>query len=216
MGPAQLASTRASHVTRSTDAGTSWSVVGLTNEKRITRIAVNPLNPDILLAATWGGIYRSSDGGTSWTKTSTFSSGWDVAIDPSNPLVCYAGASGVYKSTDGGLSWVKLSNGLPSSSGRLVLSLAQSAPSTLYVLNSNTTFYKSTNAGDSWTSLSIPADLFQGQGWYDITIGVSPQDPNIVLVGGIGAYRSTDGGSTGTIPQAIMPPRRRKVLTSAA
>ena len=185
-------------ILKSVDGGATWSVVGLTNEKRITRIAINPANPDILLAATWGGIYRSTNGGMSWTKTSTFSSGWDVAIDPSNPLICYAGASGVYKSTNGGVSWSQLTNGIPTSTGRLVLAIASSAPSTVYVLVSNTKFYKSTDAGASWTSLPIASDLFGSQGWYDITIGVSPTNPDIVLIGGIDAYYSFTGGNSWT------------------
>ncbi len=206
-------------ILKSVDAGETWTVIGLTNEKRITKIAINPLNTSTLLVSTYGGVYRSTDGGASWTKTSTFSSAWDIAIDPSNPSVCYAGASGMYKSTDGGVTWSKLTNGIPSSTSNLALALAPSLPSTVYVLVSNSTFYKSTDAGASWTSISLPTSvtniLFQGQGWYDITIGVAQNDPNIVLIGGVYLFRSTDGGSSWSLVSSQQGPDNHCIAVGA-
>lgn len=187
---------------KSVDGGINWSNIGLTNERSIRKILINPQNTNIITVAASGGVYRSTNGGSFWTKTSTFSEVWDTDFDPLDPNIVYAGASSVYKSTDGGINWTKLSNGIPTSTSRLVLAVAPSLSSTLYVLISNTKFYKSTNAGASWFELAIPSDLFNigygSQGWYDIAIGVSPADQNIVLIGGIRVYRSTDGGNSWT------------------
>lgn len=189
-------------VLKSTNAGTTWEIIGLSNEKRIRKISINPINPNIILTATSGGIYRSTNAGFSWSKTSTFSEAWDVAINPSNPNIAFAGANGIYKSTDGGVSWNQLTNGIPTSTSRLVLAIAPSLPTTVYVLISNTKFYKTTNSGENWFELTIPSDLFNigfgAQGWFDIAIDVSPTDPNIVIIGGILVYRSTNGGNTWT------------------
>lgn len=188
---------------KTTDAGTTWTNIGLSAEKRVTKIAINPSNPETLLAATWGGIYRSLNGGGSWTKTSSFTSGWDVAFHPTNSSLAYATAhTGYYSSTDAGATWIKDAGSPSIKLGRRVLSVAPSNPLTIYVLAESTYLYKTTDGGSSWSTLtSLPATLFgaaPGQGWYDIAIGVDPGNENTVMVGGISTRISTDGGATWT------------------
>ncbi len=126
---------------RSTDAGKSWTFIGLPEAGQIGRIEVHPTNPDLLYVAALGhpfgknpdrGVYRSSDGGDSWEHVlalndSTGAS--DLTMDATNPRVLYAGMwrgerkpwsmisggpeGGVYKTTDGGDTWDKLGGGLP-------------------------------------------------------------------------------------------------------
>src|SRR5689334_7624103 len=128
---------------KSTDAGKTWTHLGLRDGQQIPALAIDPRNPDRLFAAVLGhpyganserGIFRSTDGGATWEKVlyeNENTGGSDVEIDPSNPDVIYAGLwesrlgpwednnafagtnGGLFKSTDGGNNWRKLTKGLP-------------------------------------------------------------------------------------------------------
>ena len=128
---------------KSTDAGRTWTHIGLENTQHIGKIAVHPHNPDIVFVAAIGhyyagnpdrGIFRSTNGGKSWEKVlyrNENVGGIEVVIDPSNPQVVYAGlwntrrppwfvyapsngpGGGMFKSVDGGNTWAQLTNGLP-------------------------------------------------------------------------------------------------------
>ncbi len=147
---------------KSTDAGKTWSHLGLRDGQQIPQIAVDEKNPDRLFVAVLGhpygpnkerGIFRSLDGGKTFEKVlyvDENTGGDDVAIDPKNPNTVYAtfwksregpwengewsGAEGgVYKSTDGGDTWKKMSNGLPDNMVQAHIAIAHSAPNILYV-----------------------------------------------------------------------------------
>ena len=128
---------------KSTDAGKTWTHIGLENTQHIGKIAVHPHNPDIVYVAAIGhfyagnpdrGIFRSKDGGKSWEKVlykNEDVGAIEVVIDRTNPDVVYAGlwntrrppwfvyapsngpGGGIYKSTDGGNTWKQLTKGLP-------------------------------------------------------------------------------------------------------
>jgi len=128
---------------KSTDAGRSWTHIGLDDTQHIGKIAIDPRNPDIVFAAAIGhlyasnterGVFRSRDGGKSWQKVlykNADVGAVDVIIDPTNSQIVYAGlwntrrppwftysptngpGGGIYKSTDGGTTWKQLTNGLP-------------------------------------------------------------------------------------------------------
>jgi len=128
---------------KSTDAGDTWSRIGLTDSQHISRVRVHPKNSDHVYAAVMGhlfgpnderGVYRSKDGGESWERVLFVSDevgAVDLAMDPTNPRILYASfwrilrtpyslesggeGSGIYKSVDGGDTWEELTGneGLP-------------------------------------------------------------------------------------------------------
>jgi len=130
-------------VYKTTDAGKTWTNIGLKNTQAIARVRVHPSNPDIVYAAVLGhpygphpdrGVFRTRDGGKTWSKIlykSDKAGAADLIIDRTNPNVLYAsiwevyrtpwkmwgggGVSGLFKSTDGGDNWTELTNmpGMP-------------------------------------------------------------------------------------------------------
>jgi photosystem II stability/assembly factor-like uncharacterized protein len=130
-------------VYKSTDAGRTWTHLGLEKTLAISRVRVHPTNPDVVFVAALGnpygatpdrGVFKSNDGGKTWTKVlfrDEKTGAVDLIIDPANPDVLYAGlwevfrtphslssggpGSGLFKSTDGGTTWTELSKnaGLP-------------------------------------------------------------------------------------------------------
>ncbi|KAA3596125.1 MAG: hypothetical protein DWQ06_15850 [Calditrichaeota bacterium] len=188
-------------VLKSTDGGANWNTTGLswnvTSLKRITKLLMHPTNTNVLMASTGDGIYRTTNGGTTWVNevSGNFQ---DIEVDPNNSSVWYGArnSTGIYKSTDTGNNWTQLSGGLPSSSSRIAIAITGATnPSTIYALfNPATTgIWKSTNGGTTWTMTNNTVNL-GSQGWYDITLGVSPTDENLVIAGMVNNFKSTDGG----------------------
>jgi photosystem II stability/assembly factor-like uncharacterized protein len=149
-------------VYKSTDAGKSWTHIGLNNAGQISRIKIHPRDLDVAFVAVqgtiWGpskerGIFRTADGGRTWSHVlevgeSTGAS--DLAMDPTNPRILYAAMwnhwrnpwfihsggedGGIYKSTDGGDTWKKLEGGLPKLVGKIGVDVAASNPNRIYAI----------------------------------------------------------------------------------
>ncbi|HEX7025546.1 MAG TPA: hypothetical protein VF187_12070, partial [Gemmatimonadales bacterium] len=151
-------------VYKSSDAGTTWTLMGLEKTGRIPRTIIHPTNPDIVFVCALGtaygdqperGVYRTTDGGATWTQVlfvdqKTGCS--DLAIDPSNPRTLFAGmwqfeihtwgrrsggpGSGLFVSRDGGTTWTRLvGHGLPASPvGKVALAIARSNPQRVYAM----------------------------------------------------------------------------------
>ena len=147
---------------KSTDAGKTWTHLGLRDGQQIPALAVDPRDPNRVFAAVLGhpygpseerGIYRSTDGGQTWQRVISKdenTGGSDVEIDPSNPDVVYASmwevregpwednnefngtGGGLFKSTDGGSTWQPLTNGLPKDLSQIYVAIAPSDPRRLY------------------------------------------------------------------------------------
>jgi photosystem II stability/assembly factor-like uncharacterized protein len=147
---------------KSTDAGKTWTRMGLEKTGRIGRVVIDPANPDIVLACALGhaygpqperGIFRTTDGGKNWTRTlfvdeKTGCS--EIAMDPGNPRIMFAGmwqleihtwgrdsggpGSGLFMSRDGGVTWTKLTGrGLPTRTiGKVMPAIAHSNPKRVY------------------------------------------------------------------------------------
>src|SRR5689334_18909704 len=147
---------------KSTDAGKTWTHLGLRDSQMIANIEVDPRNPNRLFVAVLGhpygpnperGIFRSTDGGATFQKVlykDEYTSGDDVRMDPSDPNTIYAALwqqqqgfyenvafggtdGGIFKSTDGGGTWKQLTNGLPPII-QANLAIAPGNPKTLYAM----------------------------------------------------------------------------------
>jgi photosystem II stability/assembly factor-like uncharacterized protein len=159
LGSGEPASTRANSwgdgVYKSTDAGATWTNMGITDSRQISAVVIHPSNPDIVYVAAmgylWGknaerGIFKTTDGGKTWAKSLFINDTTgciDLQMDPANPEILYAAGwqrfrfgggdmaesgpgSGIYKSEDGGKTWVKLAKGLPTDDmGKITISVAR-------------------------------------------------------------------------------------------
>jgi len=153
-------------VYKSVDGGKSFKNMGLRTTHQIARVVPHPTNADIVYVAAighlWGysgdrGVFRSSNGGTTWTKlggglpADGRAGAIDLVIDPSNPNVLYTAfydrlrkpwtftsggkSGGIYKSTDDGTTWTKLSKGLPAGeTGRIGLAISRQNPQILMAI----------------------------------------------------------------------------------
>jgi photosystem II stability/assembly factor-like uncharacterized protein len=149
---------------KSTDAGKTWKLMGLEKTGRIGHIAIDPKNPDIVLACALGhaygpqperGVFRTTDGGKTWDRvlfTDENCGCSDIAMDPNNPRVLLAGmwpleihtwgresggpGSGLFMSRDEGATWKKLTgHGLPTrTTGKFALAIARSNSNRVYAL----------------------------------------------------------------------------------
>ncbi len=148
---------------KSTDAGATWTRMGLESSEHIQNILIDPRDSNVVYVSAIGplwnaggdrGLYKTIDGGKTWKAVLTISPDTgvtDVAMDPKNPNVLYAAAyqrrravgqlvgggpeSGLYKTTDGGGKWTKLAKGLPTVEiGRIGIGINWKNPNTVYAL----------------------------------------------------------------------------------
>ena len=192
-------------VLKSVDGGTTWNTTGLqfmNSGKESNEIYINPLNSNMLWVATSEGVYKTTDAGNNWNIT-LFGSIRDLKLKPGNPNIIYAvTSSNFYKSVDAGDHFTLINSGLPQSSNRLAIDVTPANSNLVYVLSagSNNSFqglYKSVNSGDSFTQTAETNNIFGGstQSWYDMALTVSDTDENILFVGVLDLWKSTNGGN---------------------
>jgi photosystem II stability/assembly factor-like uncharacterized protein len=212
----------------SPDAGKSWQFMGLGDVGQVSRIVIDPANPDVVLVAALGhvwapnperGVFRTADGGKTWQKVlfvNDTTGAADLVMVPGNPRVLFAGmwqfvrhpwelvsggaGSGVYRSKDRGLTWQRLTEGLPPSPlGRIAVAVGPTNPSHLYAL-------VETKQGMLWDSKD------QGDHWKKVSdfhglsarpfyfslLHVSPADDRKLFFSSYLLLRSDDGGRTTT------------------
>lgn len=216
---------RGDGIFKSTDNGSTWHLLPSTTSGTpqtsdpfdyIWSVATDPANPvqDIVYAATYVGVYRSTNGGDTWTLS--------LAADPSYALVTvspagvvYAsinsnGIPSVYRSPDG-VAWTNITpTAFSTANGRILLTPCPSSPDIVYCFVQNANTPPSTaghqiwkyrylsgdgsRTGGAWEnrSASLPGDI-NTQGGYDMVLDVKPVDTNFVIIGGTNLYRSTDG-----------------------
>ncbi|MBN2638158.1 MAG: hypothetical protein JXR65_03605 [Bacteroidales bacterium] len=214
-------------VYKSEDAGQTWQNVGLQSTHVISKIVVDKNNADVVFVAALGhvfgdnperGIYRSLDGGKTWKKVlyvDDKTGASDIAIDPSNSRILFAGmwqafrkpwtmssggkGSGLYRSADGGDTWKDISKapGLPEGIwGKVSVAIAPSDPNRIYAFieAKNGGIFRSDDGGKTWSRRNNEAELTQ-RSWYFGRIYVDPQNKNIIYMPQVdGIFKSNDGG----------------------
>ncbi len=205
-------------VLKSTDGGLTWNATGLTYtiyEGRMTnRLLMDPNQPEVLIAATTVGVYKTTDGGTTWNTRLTTTEFIDMEFHPGNSNMIYGATKNgrIHRSTDG----ITFSPAFSDPDGhRVELAVSPEQPDRVYAVMSNGEsgllgIYKSENSGVSFTQVFSGASKNMlgwessgagtgGQGWYDLAMAASPINADVVLVGGVNTWRSTDGGLTWSI-----------------
>jgi photosystem II stability/assembly factor-like uncharacterized protein len=210
-------------VYKTTDGGNTWSPTGLTYQltngdaSLIRKVVIHPTNTNSLVACGSDGLWTSANGGTSWTKKLD-SLCWDLQVDPVNPNILYLatgwvatsnmGSAAIYKSTNFGNTWTILNTGIPFTGTvqRVKLAIAPNDANYIYAAAVDINYglygiYKSTNAGTNWTYINPPLNTLEGgqgtspggQGTYDLGFLVNPTNKNIVYIGGVNLWGSSDG-----------------------
>lgn len=205
-----------SGIFKSINRGDTWTQLSNTtteNFKYVNRLAVDPTDADIIIAATESGIMKSIDGGTIWTKVYTSATGVeDLDADPNNFNNLYAteNSVGVVLSVDGGDTWNLSNNGLEQGT-RYELAISPQDPTKIYLSVNNTTpaAYRSTDSGANWekfkSSDGFDVDFLGGQGDYDNTIAIHPYDSDIAFLGGVNLWKVdfSNPGTTTTLDADI-------------
>jgi photosystem II stability/assembly factor-like uncharacterized protein len=208
---------------KSTDGGDSWRRItnGLPQTTYFYKIAINPASPNVLLAALGsnysnpvnnGGLYRSSDFGESWTRIVPASAGengmncTDVIFSPDGSKAYILGpfitgspnwwenGTGYRISSDGGNTFTPVSTNLPAGG---YLAVHPSNPDLMYALMatdcSSSSLYRSVDAGNSWAWIN--SSFSSNQCGYNLTLELDPANHNILYVGTVITYKSTDRGN---------------------
>ena len=215
-------------VYKSTDAGKTWKRIGLEDTRQIARIRVHPRNPDLVYVAALGhtfgpnaqrGVFRSKDGGKNWEKIlyrSDKAGTIDLAVDPTNANILYAGfwevyrkpwtlesggpGGGIFKSIDGGDTWTEITRnpGLPKGMvGKIGVTVSAANPDRVWAIveAEDGGVFRSDDAGKTWTKTNDQRNLRQ-RAWYYSRIYADPKNADTVYVLNTGFYKSNDGGKT--------------------
>lgn len=211
---------------RSLDAGKTWTHIGLPESGHIGAVLVDPADSNTVYVAAIGqafspnaerGIFKTVDGGASWTKALFISdrTGFsDLEMHPTNSQILYAGAwraerkpwtiisgdeqeNGIYRTTDGGQSWEKVGEGLPSFCGKIDLAVSAEDPDRVVALieapGDEGGLYQSDDAGQTWEQISSD-DMLLVRPFYFLNVDLDPTDANIVYVNSLRLHKSTNGG----------------------
>ena len=202
-------------VYKSIDGGSSWTEGAATPDfslggggiihSSITSIGVLPDGSQLYALTSWAGLFKSVDGGASWTPLPGSPSGMQIVVSTSAVYIT-TDSSGVYKSTNGGTSWTNANTGLTSAGGNFgfvaAIGIDPKNSDALYLAMTSSSFvddvtlYKSTNAGGNWTP--VDASFSPDENYLSYrTLMVDPNNSATVYAAGRGAKVSRNDGVTG-------------------
>ena len=197
----------------STDAGANWTVAPGTDfmpYARMASVCIDYTNDQILYLGTGdhnyyytgSGIWKSTDGGTTFTQTGLSNLlVLEILMDPADHNILVAATNaGIYKSTNAGVSWVLKTSSRPFDDLKMK---EHTGTRTLFAATTDSAFFRSTDFGDTWTQITagitLPSGVTNGNG---CRIGLTPADSNVVyfsmVANGGMVYKSTNGGTSFT------------------
>ncbi|MGH9486679.1 MAG: WD40/YVTN/BNR-like repeat-containing protein [Terriglobales bacterium] len=211
---------------KSTDGGKSWQYSGLRATRTSCAIAVDPFNPEIVYDASMGtvytpnsegGVYKSMDGGKTWSKIlsgNSLTGAIDVVMQPGHPEELYAAlwqaqrtpwgltnggsGSGLYKSTDGGAQWTNLSHhaGMPAGVlGRIGVAVTAADPQRVYAIiqAEHGGVFRSFDGGESWRRVNRTW-MLRERSFYYSRVFADPKNPDLIYAPEVDLWVSHDGG----------------------
>ncbi|HBD26351.1 T9SS type A sorting domain-containing protein [Flavobacterium sp.] len=196
-------------VYKSIDGGLTWNptgTMGASNPTSAGDLLIHPTNNQILWCATNNGIFRTINGGTSWSRVrlGNFSQG-SIRLKPGDPSVVYAVSNnGFFRSTNSGSSFTQVSTGLPASSTRLLLDVTPANANYIYILSATTGsafqgIYRSTDGGTTFTARNTTTNVLEStQAWFDLALAVSSTNAEEIYTGCLNVWKSTNGGTSAT------------------
>ena len=200
-------------ILKSTDAGATWtkSLDWSYDQRRgVQMIRINPHNPRAIWAATTEGVLISYDAGATWRTSLEVIMATDVLLHPADTSMIFAAVGnlgstghGIYRSKDAGATWDKLDSDLPDEYfGKALLAAHAADPNLIYASIGNgwwsgagTWLARTVDDGDTWEVVS-QEDYATFQGWFAHFVGIRPDDPQRLVIGGVNLWRSDDGGTT--------------------
>jgi hypothetical protein len=215
--------TKSIGILKSLDGGTTWNTTGMnwsvTEAKLIRRLIINPSDPNILYAAASDGIWKTTNGGTSWTnifETNPVTYFMDIEFKPGEPNTIYAstytwdGNAEIKISYDGGSTWYTTS--LVDDIIRIDLAVSASSPNLIEGVCANTNgafagWVESTNSFSNYSFYAaevgtgnllsgewpLTTTTINGQGSYDLAYAMNPSNSNDRWIGGVNTYKTNDG-----------------------
>lgn len=212
-------------VWKSNNGGKTWQQTGLKNQlsegiTSITRtIWVNPKNSKEVVVVGTKGVFKSFDGGDTWSNKVLDKMTSALIQHPTNANILFAasvyvattkqGEAGIWKSEDAGNTWSYLNTGIGKTTvQRVEMAISPTNPNLIYAVSCDNNngfegFYKSTDNGETWQKSAFRGNLLStaysatgGQGFYDLCILVHPTKPQTVYVGGLVLNETTDGGAS--------------------
>ncbi|MFN0013950.1 MAG: hypothetical protein ACKVU2_05325, partial [Saprospiraceae bacterium] len=200
-------------VYKSTDGGATWwpanTSMGTTT---ISMMLMHPSDPNTIIAATHDGVYKTTNGGTSWTLTLS-GDFRDIKFKPGDPSIVYATEittpAQFWRSTDNGDNWSVVSTPTSGVGSRMVIGVSPANSSYVYLVqikDTDATFkalLRSTDSGQTFSQQSSTPNILgyncdgsgtASQATYDLCIDVDQANADIVYVGGINSWKSTDAG----------------------
>ncbi len=210
------AGTSGSGILKSINAGATWAPAGAGPTGTIRKILIHASAPNTVFACASNGIFRSTNGGTSWAQVHTVSKE-DIEFKPDDLNIMYATGNDVIRSTNNGLTWTSVgaAQGI-TNTGRTLVAVSPANPNYVYIVQASGSLfgrmYKSTDAGISFitTVVGNPASGTNyfgyetngtgttGQATYDMAIDISPVNAAEVYIAGIICWKSVNEANSFT------------------